>query len=88
VGLIADYVVGRLNPKMLAAFEKHLGQCSDCAAFLNTYKKTIDATKSFLKLQPLDIQTRRIKLRPRKRESLAVLAFWLHLFISGVCLTT
>jgi len=86
--LIADYVVGRLNPKMLAGFEKHLDQCPDCAAFLNTYKKTIDATKSFLKLQSLDIQTKRIKLRPKKRESLALLAFWLHLFIFSVRLTT
>jgi len=86
--LIADYVVGRLNPKMLAAFEKHLGLCPDCAAFLNTYKKTIDATKSFLRLPSLDVRTKRFKLQPKKRKSLALLVFWLHLFISSVCLTT
>jgi anti-sigma factor RsiW len=86
--LIADYVVGRLNPQMLEAFEKHLGQCPDCAAFLNTYKKTIDVTQSFLKLQSPDVGTKRIKLQPKKRGSLALLGLWVHLFGFSVCLTT
>jgi hypothetical protein len=85
--LIADYLAGRLNPTVLAAFEKHLGQCPDCTAFLNTYKKTIDATKSFLKCQLLNIPPK-LKLPPKVRELLALFVFWLHLFISNVCLTT
>ncbi|MBI4527821.1 MAG: zf-HC2 domain-containing protein [Deltaproteobacteria bacterium] len=51
MGLIADYLAGHLSPTVLAAFERHLGHCHDCTAFLNTYKKTIEATQSFLKIQ-------------------------------------
>jgi anti-sigma factor RsiW len=87
VALIADYLEGRLNPKVLATFEKHLGQCPDCTAFLNTYKKTIDATKSFLKFQLLNIPPK-LKLPPQGRELLALFVFWLHLLISNVYLTT
>ncbi len=60
--LIADYLVGRLEPTVIAAFEEHLNQCRDCAAFLNTYKKTIEAAKSFLK-----IESRKISPMPRLR---------------------
>ncbi len=88
VALIADYLAGRLNPTVLAAFEKHLGQCPDCTAFLNTYKKTIDATKSFLKFQSLNIQPKPLKLPPKRPGLLATFIFWLHLFISNTYLTT
>jgi hypothetical protein len=64
VGLIADYLGGRLDPMLLAAFENHLGQCADCTAFLNTYKKTIEVTKSFLKIYPVKIWPESLKLRP------------------------
>jgi Putative zinc-finger len=86
VGLITDYLADRLNPKILAAFEKHLGQCPDCTAFLNTYKKTIEATKSFLKIQTLKFSPK--PLRSSKRPGLLDLLFWLHLFICNATLTT
>ncbi|HSE89126.1 MAG TPA: zf-HC2 domain-containing protein [Candidatus Binatia bacterium] len=88
VGLIADYLAGRLNPTVLAAFEKHLGQCPDCTAFLNTYKKTIEATKSFLKRQSLNIRPKPLKLPPKGRELFAAFVLWLHLFMSNAYLTT
>lgn len=88
VGLIADYLAGRLNPTVLAPFEKHLGQCPDCTAFLNTYKKTIEATKSFLKLQSLNVRPKPLTLAPKGRELIASFIFWLHLFISSTYLTT
>jgi anti-sigma factor RsiW len=88
VGLIADYLAGRLNPTVLAAFEKHLGQCPDCTAFLNTYKKTIEATKSFLKSQSLNIRPKPLKLPPKGRELFAPFVLWLHLFMSNAYLTT
>ncbi len=46
--LILDFLSGELSPETKAEFEKHLGICPDCVAFLNTYKKTIELTKSFL----------------------------------------
>jgi Putative zinc-finger len=88
VRLIANYLAERLDPTVLAAFEKHLGQCPDCTAFLNTYKKTIEVTKSFLRIQSLPIWTEPPGLRSRGPGLLAILLFWLHLFISNTYLTT
>ena len=52
VALIADYVCGQLSSVDNAAFEAHLRVCPDCTAFLRTYKKTIDLTRSFLRALP------------------------------------
>lgn len=47
--LILDYLSRELDSETTAEFEEHLSKCPDCVAFLNTYKKTIQLTKSFLK---------------------------------------
>jgi anti-sigma factor RsiW len=57
--LIADYLASDLSSGKLAAFEKHLEECPDCKAFLQTYKKTIEITRSFLELES-------VKARPSK----------------------
>lgn len=88
VALIGDYLAERLDSTLLAAFEKHLGQCPDCTAFLNTYKKTIEATKSFLKIQSLKIWPKPLRVPPKTLGSLATFIFWLHLSISNAYLTT
>lgn len=44
--LLVDYLTGQLGPETVAAFEEHLLLCTDCVAFLNTYKKTVQATRS------------------------------------------
>ena len=44
--LILDYLTGELDSKTKRAFEEHLIECPDCVAFLNTYKKTIQSTRS------------------------------------------
>lgn len=46
--LIMDYLTGELDSETTSAFEKHLKACQDCLTFLNTYKKTIQLTRSFL----------------------------------------
>jgi anti-sigma factor RsiW len=48
VGFIADYLSSGLDRQEQAAFESHLKACSDCNAFLQTYKKTIELTRAFL----------------------------------------
>lgn len=53
VQLIADYLTANLDPKLQRSFEKHLSDCSDCSAFLQTYKKTLALTSSFLKREGL-----------------------------------
>ena len=44
--LLLDYMAGELDPETVAAFEEHLRLCPDCVAFLNTYKKTVQTTRS------------------------------------------
>ena len=44
--LILDYLTEELDPKTRSDFEAHLHICPDCVAFLNTYKKTFQATRS------------------------------------------
>ena len=44
--LILDYLTGGFDTETTLAFEQHLRDCPDCVAFLNTYKKTIQATRS------------------------------------------
>jgi anti-sigma factor RsiW len=78
VGLIADYLEGRLKPAVQAAFEKHLGQCPDCAAFLNTYKKTIELSQSFLKITAAPGA---LTFSLRVLGAFAALISWLHLFL-------
>jgi hypothetical protein len=42
--LLVDYVTADMAPSMRTAFEAHVQDCTDCLAFLNTYKETIRAT--------------------------------------------
>jgi anti-sigma factor RsiW len=64
VALIADYVTSSLDSGLLLAFEKHLEACPDCVAFLQTYKKTIEATRVFLKTQSWKDLPPKLVLRP------------------------
>lgn len=44
--LLLDYMTGGLDPETVSAFQDHLRLCPDCVAFLNTYKKTVQLTRS------------------------------------------
>lgn len=56
--LILDYLTGELPPDTALEFEEHLRMCPDCMAFLNTYKKTVQLTRS---LQYEDIPPEMVK---------------------------
>ncbi len=67
--LILNYVTGELDSESTLAFKAHLRECPDCIAFLSTYQKTIQATRS-LQYQsiPPEMRTRlRQFLRSRLR---------------------
>jgi hypothetical protein len=59
VEFIADYLSSCLDHQQQAAFETHLKACSDCVAFLQTYKKTVELTRAFLSSQALSHRLRR-----------------------------
>ncbi len=65
ISLIGEYLSGSLDPMTRASLDTHLDNCPDCSAFLKTYKKTIEATRVFLKLQALRNRQRQLVLRPR-----------------------
>ncbi len=44
--LVVDFITGELDPETVSAFEEHLHLCPDCAAFLKTYKKTVQITRT------------------------------------------
>lgn len=46
--VLTEYVAGTLAPHMTRALENHLSACPDCVAFLKTYKKTVEATRTLL----------------------------------------
>ena len=57
--LILDYVIGELDSETALAFTEHLRECPDCIAFLTTYQKTIQATRSLrYESLPLGMRTR------------------------------
>jgi hypothetical protein len=87
VGLIADYLAGRLKPSVLAAFEQHLGRCPDCIAFLKTYKKTMEASASFLRMPLLHLGPISLTVSPKVVRFIATLILWLHLFTANDPLT-
>lgn len=41
IDFLCDYVSGDLTPDVLLAFEEHLGECEDCAAYLAMYRSTV-----------------------------------------------
>ena len=61
--LIGDYLADKLDQGDRRAFEAHLSRCPDCKAFLTTYKRTIESTRSFLASQSLHGKPVEPKLR-------------------------
>jgi hypothetical protein len=47
IAVIPGYLSSSLSSRVLRTFEEHLQGCHDCTAFLQTYKKTIEVTRSF-----------------------------------------
>ncbi|HEX6768706.1 MAG TPA: zf-HC2 domain-containing protein [Candidatus Binatia bacterium] len=63
IALIGDYLTNNLSEPDRAAFAAHLGACPDCSAFLATYKKTIELTRSFLRARSHSRLKRHLQLR-------------------------
>jgi len=44
--LLVEYITETLAPQTLRALQEHLRTCEDCCAYLNTYRATIQATRT------------------------------------------
>jgi anti-sigma factor RsiW len=84
--MIGNYLTGSMAPRLRDEFEQHLSLCPDCAAFLKTYKKTIEVTRAFLRSQAPNPVSHRKLLRDNHLRSLLAFTFCLHLFLSNVSL--
>lgn len=63
IALIGDYLTNNLSESDRTAFAAHLSACRDCNAFLATYKKTIELTRSFLSARAHSQPLRPLQLR-------------------------
>jgi len=43
VSFLLEYVAGDLEPQVVAEFERHIVECSDCTVYLSQYRTTIRA---------------------------------------------
>ncbi|MGH7795324.1 MAG: zf-HC2 domain-containing protein [Candidatus Binatia bacterium] len=69
VDFIARYLAADLTGRELAAFEGHLELCRDCVAFLQTYKTTVELTRSFLSSQSRAGQPPELSLKPPRNQT-------------------
>jgi anti-sigma factor RsiW len=46
ISLLTDYLDDRLSGDVRTDLERHLGGCSDCAAFVGTYRFTVSLLQS------------------------------------------
>ncbi len=66
-GQFSEYVDGSLDSSDRARVERHLGECSACAAYLNTLRATVDLA-SQLPAKPAPSRTKSSILRRARAE--------------------
>jgi anti-sigma factor RsiW len=61
--LIAEYLNEELDRRTTARLEAHLRGCDDCIAFLNTYRKSVEAVRRLrFESLPVELQDRVLKV--------------------------
>jgi len=71
IGLLMEYLEQTLGADVVVDFEAHLGRCSACVAYLNTYRKTQELTGQVTRIpMPEDLKARlRLVLLEQFRKS-------------------
>lgn len=68
VDLLSEYVDGHLDPALARQLEAHLHGCTECTAFLHTFKATQGLTKeAVVQEMPAEL---RVRLRSFLRKNL------------------
>jgi len=62
VDLIPAYLSTSMSASAAMSFHRHINSCTDCAAILRTYRKTIELTRNLLHRSDLRPQPRAIRL--------------------------
>jgi anti-sigma factor RsiW len=55
IDFIAAYVAAELDDAARADFERHLGVCPSCRAYLDSYRKTMALTRAMASDEPADV---------------------------------
>ena len=57
--LLGDYLEGTLPGPMVELLEEHIDGCGPCVAFVNTYRGTVNATRTLRDVEiPTELKTR------------------------------
>ncbi len=60
---LSDYIDGELEEELCAEIERHMAECPDCQAVVNTLEKTIVLYRTAGRAEvPRDVQTRLYKV--------------------------
>jgi anti-sigma factor RsiW len=60
---LSDYIDGELEEALCAEIEKHMSDCSDCQAVVNTLEKTVELYRTTERAEvPPDVQSRLYKV--------------------------
>ncbi len=52
ISFLHEYVAGELPPPQAALFEAHLARCPSCAAYLASYRRTVELEKEAFGAEP------------------------------------
>jgi anti-sigma factor RsiW len=61
IAAIGDYLEAELTPPRLDELEAHLADCAPCRAYLDTYRRTRDATAREARVEMPDEMKRRLR---------------------------
>ena len=68
IGMLADYLDATLAPREIRRLDAHLGECTECVAYINTYRRTREVAGAAAPAMPDEMKAR---LRRFLREQLA-----------------
>ena len=67
--LLGDYLEGTLPKHTAELLEWHIDGCAPCVAFINTYRGTVNATKTLRDVEiPPELKTRLLRVLQNKTE--------------------
>lgn len=70
VELLGDYLDGALDPATAEALTRHLADCQECTAFLNTYRGTVRTARQLREEQlPPPLRERLLTFLRQRRQS-------------------
>ena len=58
IGMLAEYLDATLAPREAARLDAHLGECTECVAYINTYRRTREVAVAAARAVPDEMKAR------------------------------